>query len=309
MRKYWNEKRYYSLDYYLKETFGEKVYRIALNGGMTCPNRDGTLDTRGCIFCSAGGSGDFASSVDLSVTKQIEEGKKLLQKKTDCRLFIAYFQAYTNTYAPVSYLRKIFSEAICHPDIVALSIATRPDCLDSEILTLLSELNHIKPVWVELGLQTIHPQTAAFIRRGFDYDCYKKAVFSLKAQGISVITHLILGLPSETHEQMLSSVKKISTLPLDGVKLQLLHVLENTDLADYYKKEGFSVLSQEEYVELIIDCLEYLPQNVVIHRLTGDGPRKLLLAPEWSIHKKQVLNQIQRRLKERDTYQGRLSEL
>lgn len=309
MRKYWNEKRYYSLDYYLKETFGEKVYRIALNGGMTCPNRDGTLDTRGCIFCSAGGSGDFASSVDLSVTKQIEEGKKLLQKKTDCRLFIAYFQAYTNTYAPVSYLRKIFSEAICHPDIVALSIATRPDCLDSEILTLLSELNHIKPVWVELGLQTIHPQTAAFIRRGFDYDCYEKAVFSLKAQGISVITHLILGLPSETHEQMLSSVKKISTLPLDGVKLQLLHVLENTDLADYYKKEGFSVLSQKEYVELIIDCLEYLPQNVVIHRLTGDGPRKLLLAPEWSIHKKQVLNQIQRRLKERDTYQGRLSEL
>lgn len=276
---------------------------------MTCPNRDGTLDTRGCIFCSAGGSGDFASSVDLSVTKQIEEGKKLLQKKTDCRLFIAYFQAYTNTYAPVSYLRKIFSEAICHPDIVALSIATRPDCLDSEILTLLSELNHIKPVWVELGLQTIHPQTAAFIRRGFDYDCYEKAVFSSKAQGISVITHLILGLPSETHEQMLSSVKKISTLPLDGVKLQLLHVLENTDLADYYKKEGFSVLSQEEYVELIIDCLEYLPQNVVIHRLTGDGPRKLLLAPEWSIHKKQVLNQIQRRLKERDTYQGRLSEL
>lgn len=309
MRKYWNEKRYYSLDYYLKETFGEKVYRIALNGGMTCPNRDGTLDTRGCIFCSAGGSGDFASSVDLSVTKQIEEGKKLLQKKTDCRLFIAYFQAYTNTYAPISYLRKIFSEAICHPDIVALSIATRPDCLDSEILTLLSELNHIKPVWVELGLQTIHPQTAAFIRRGFDYDCYEKAVFSLKAQGISVITHLILGLPSETHEQMLSSVKKISTLPLDGVKLQLLHVLENTDLADYYKKEEFSVLSQEEYVELIIDCLEYLPQNVVIHRLTGDGPRKLLLAPEWSIHKKQVLNQIQRRLKERDTYQGRLSEL
>lgn len=309
MRKYWNEKRYYSLDYYLKETFGEKVYRIALNGGMTCPNRDGTLDTRGCIFCSAGGSGDFASSVDLSVTKQIEEGKKLLQKKTDCRLFIAYFQAYTNTYAPVSYLRKIFSEAICHPDIVALSIATRPDCLDSEILTLLSELNHIRPVWVELGLQTIHPQTAAFIRRGFNYDCYEKAVFSLKAQGISVITHLILGLPSETHEQMLSSVKKISTLPLDGVKLQLLHVLENTDLADYYKKEGFSVLSQEEYVELIIDCLEYLPQNVVIHRLTGDGPRKLLLAPEWSIHKKQVLNQIQRRLKERDTYQGRLSEL
>lgn len=309
MRKYWNEKRYYSLDYYLKETFGEKVYRIALNGGMTCPNRDGTLDTRGCIFCSAGGSGDFTSSVDLPVTKQIKEGKKLLQKKTDCRLFIAYFQAYTNTYAPVSYLRKIFSEAICHPDIVALSIATRPDCLDSEILTLLSELNQIKPVWVELGLQTIHPQTAAFIRRGFDYDCYEKAVFSLKAQGISVITHLILGLPLETHEQMLSSVKKLSTLPIDGVKLQLLHVLENTDLADYYKKEGFSVLSQEEYVELIIDCLEYLPQNVVIHRLTGDGPRKLLLAPEWSIHKKQVLNQIQRRLKERDTYQGRLSEL
>lgn len=307
MRKYWNEKRYYSLDYYLKDCFGQKIYRIALNGGMSCPNRDGTLDTRGCIFCSAGGSGDFAAPALLSVTEQIEQGKLLLQKKTDCKGFIAYFQAYTNTYAPIEYLKELFTEAMAHPDIVALSVATRPDCLCEDVLSLLSELNKIKPVWVELGLQSIHPETARFIRRGFDYACYKEAVLALKERNLTVITHLILGLPYETPEMMLESVCEISKLPPDGVKLQLLHVLKNTDLANDYQKGNFSVLSQDEYVELVIDCLERLPQNVVIHRLTGDGPRNLLIAPEWSIHKKQVLNQIQRRLKERDTYQGRLS--
>lgn len=307
MRKYWNEKRYYSLDYYLKNEFGQKIYRIALNGGMSCPNRDGTLDTRGCIFCSAGGSGDFASSALLSVTEQIEQGKLLLRKKTDCTGFIAYFQAYTNTYAPLSYLRELFTGAITHPDIVALSVATRPDCLGEDVLSLLEELNTRKPVWVELGLQTIHPETARFIRRGFDYACYERAVLSLKEHHLSVITHLILGLPHETTNMMLESVCAISKLPLDGVKLQLLHVLKDTDLADYYESVNFPVLSQDEYVELVIDCLERLPQNVVIHRLTGDGPRNLLIAPEWSIHKKQVLNRIWHRLKERDTYQGRLT--
>lgn len=307
MRKYWNEKRYYSLDYYLKQTFGEKIYRIALNGGMTCPNRDGTLDNRGCIFCSAGGSGDFASPASMSITEQISYGKEKLMKKFPCRHFIAYFQAYTNTYAPISHLRRIFTEAIEHPDIVALSIATRPDCLDGEILALLAELNHIKPVWIELGLQTIHPQTAAFIRRGYEYDCFAQAVTLLHEQQIPVITHLILGLPGEDRSMILESVKTVAALNVEGVKLQLLHVLKDTDLADYYENTGFHVFTLEEYVELVIDCLEYLPQDIVVHRLTGDGPKDLLIAPMWSTRKRSVLNLIHRRLQERDTFQGRLT--
>lgn len=308
MRKYWNEKRYYSLDYYLKETFGEKIYRIALNGGMTCPNRDGKLGTRGCIFCSAGGSGDFASPVSLSISDQIAYGREKLMTKFPCRHFIAYFQAYTNTYAPVAYLRKIFTEAIRHPDIVALSIATRPDCLDEEILDLLSELNRIKPVWVELGLQTIHPQTAAFIRRGYDYDCFLRAVTQLRERKLQIITHLILGLPKEDRSMILESVRTVAALPIHGVKLQLLHVLKHTDLADYYEEVGFSIYTLEEYAELVIDCLELLPQDMVIHRLTGDGPKDLLIAPMWSTRKRCVLNLIHKRLQERDTYQGRLTQ-
>lgn len=308
MQKYWNEKRYYSLDYYLKETFGEKVYKIALNGGMTCPNRDGTLDTRGCIFCSKGGSGDFASSVHLSITEQLEQGKTLLKNKSDCKQFIAYFQAYTNTYASISYLKAIFTEAIMNPDVAVLSIATRPDCLNSEVLNLLANLNKIKPVWIELGLQTLHEASADFIRRGFDNSCYEQAVYALSKIGISVITHLILGLPHETHDMMLTTVKQISMLPISGVKLQLLHVLKDTDLANYYLQENFDVLTLDHYVELVIDCLEYLPQNIVIHRLTGDGPKELLIAPMWSTDKRKVLNQIQKRLKERDTYQGRFNK-
>lgn len=309
MRKYWNEKPYYSLDYYLKETFGEKIYRIALNGGMTCPNRDGTLDHRGCIFCSAGGSGDFASPASLSITEQIAYGRQKLMYKFPCRHFIAYFQAYTNTYAPASYLRNIFTEAIQHPDIVALSIATRPDCLDEEILDLLSELNQIKPVWVELGLQTIHQKTADFIRRGYDYDCFTRAVTQLRKRNIQVITHLILGLPGENSSMILESVRTVGSLPINGIKLQLLHVLKHTDLAAYYEEVEFPVYTLEEYVELIIDCLELLPQNIVIHRLTGDGPKDLLIAPMWSTRKRSVLNLIHKRLQERDTYQGRLLDL
>lgn len=309
MRKFWNEKPYYSLDYYLKETFGEKIYRIALNGGMTCPNRDGTLDSRGCIFCSAGGSGDFASPASLSITEQIAYGREKLMRKFPCKHFIAYFQAYTNTYAPVSYLREIFTEAIQHPDIVALSIATRPDCLNRETLDLLSELNQRKPVWVELGLQTIHQETAAFIRRGYDYDCFTQAVTQLRERDIQVITHLILGLPGESPSMILESVRTVAALPINGIKLQLLHVLKHTDLAAYYEEVGFPVYTLEEYVELVIDCLELLPQDIVIHRLTGDGPKDLLIAPMWSTRKRSVLNLIHKRLQERNTYQGRLLDL
>lgn len=301
-------KRYYSVDQYLKEQFGEKVYRISLNGGMTCPNRDGTKGSRGCIFCSRGGSGDFAGNAAASITEQIESGKQALASKTKCRKFIAYFQAYTNTYAPVPYLRSIFMEAVLHPDIVLLSIATRPDCLSEEILGLLSELNRIRPVWIEFGLQTIHEKTADFIRREFSLSCYENSVLQLRKQGIPVISHLILGLPGESREDILQTIDYVAHSPVQGVKLQLLHILKDTDLADFYAAFPFSVYDLEEYCNLIVDCLERLPSDMVIHRLTGDGPRKLLIAPLWSTDKKRVLNTIQKKLKERDTWQGKLYE-
>ncbi|MDD6305544.1 MAG: TIGR01212 family radical SAM protein [Clostridiales bacterium] len=301
----WGEKRYYSLDYYLKQTFGEKVYRLSLNGGMTCPNRDGTLDSRGCIFCSAGGSGDFAAAPALSVTAQIAEAKKRVTAKTDCRKFIAYFQAYTNTYAPVAFLKNLFTEAIKQPEIVALSIATRCDCLSPEILDLLEELNKIKPVWVELGLQTIHSDTLKFIRSGFTLQQYEAAVYALHARQIDVITHLILGLPGETKNMMRSSVSYVAAMPVSGIKLQLLHILKGTDLGTIYKKEPFPLFSLEEYCDFITECISLLPPEMVIHRLTGDGPRQLLLAPSWSTDKKRVLNTIQKRLKEKNLWQGK----
>lgn len=303
--RFWGDKRYFSLDYYLKQTFGEKVYRLALDGGMTCPNRDGTLGTGGCIFCSAGGSGDFAAPRASSVTMQIADAKARIQEKTNCRKFIAYFQSYSNTYAPVSYLRRLFTEAIESPDIAALSIATRCDCLSAEILDLLEELNQIKPVWVELGLQTIHADTLKFIRSGFTLAQYEEAVSALCDRKIDVITHLILGLPGETRDQMLDSLSHAAALPIKGIKLQLLHVLKGTALASYYETEPFSLFSMEEYCDFIADCISMLPPDLVIHRLTGDGPRSLLISPLWSTDKKQVLNTIQKRLKERNLWQGK----
>lgn len=302
---YWGDKRYHSLDYHFKNLFGEKVYRLSLNGGMTCPNRDGHISTGGCIFCSAGGSGDFAASSSLSITKQIEEAKLLVAGKTKCTKYIAYFQAYTNTYAPVDYLRKIFMEAIVHPDIAALSIATRCDCLSEEILNLLKELNQIKPVWVELGLQTIHAKTLEFIRSGFTLKQFDTAVHNLHEHNIEIITHLILGLPGETKDDMLASLAHVSRLPISGLKLQLLHILQGTGLAAYYEANPFEIFSLEEYCDFIVDCIELLPPEIVLHRITGDGPRELLIAPLWSTDKKRVLNTIMKRLKERDTWQGK----
>ena len=294
---------YYSLNEYLQQTFGEKVYKISLDGGMTCPNRDGKIDTRGCIFCSKGGSGEFSADRRLSVRCQIEEAKKKIQAKTDCRKFIAYFQPFTNTYAPVDYLRKIYSEAAAPDEIVALSIATRPDCLGEEVLELLRNLNQIKPVWVELGLQTIHTDSAAYIRRGYDTDVYDRAVNSLKKIGISVITHIILGLPFETKEMMLRSVVYAGERS-DGIKLQLLHVLRNTDLQKDFEAGMFAALSMEEYIDILCDAVEMLPPDTVIHRLTGDGDKKLLLAPMWSGDKKRVLNAINRAFRQRNITQG-----
>lgn len=283
---------YYSFNQYLKEKFGCKVYKICINAGFTCPNRDGTLDTRGCIFCSAGGSGDFAESAALSVTEQIENGKARVKNKIKSGKYIAYFQAFTNTYAPVETLRKKFTEAINHPDIVMLSVATRPDCLPEEVIELLKELNRIKPVSVELGLQTIHEKTAAYIRRGYPLACYDSAVKRLKAADIDTVCHIILGLPGESEQEMLESVEYVCKSGINGIKLQLLHVLRGTDLAVDYAAGKFEVLTMEEYLKIIKKCLEIIPKNIVIHRLTGDGAKKDLIAPLWSADKKKVLNAI-----------------
>ncbi|MGI5947040.1 MAG: TIGR01212 family radical SAM protein [Lachnospiraceae bacterium] len=302
----WNGKPYHSLDSYVREQFGEKLYKLALDGGMTCPNRDGTISYGGCIFCSEGGSGEFAQKQMTSVSEQIEAAKKRLEGKFSGR-YIAYFQSYTNTYAPVSYLEPLFMEAILHPDVAALSIATRPDCLPEDVLELLSRLNQIKPVWIELGLQTIHPQTAGLIRRGYPLSCFETAYLNLKKRGLTVIVHVILGLPGETREMMLSTISYLGNLSprMDGVKLQLLHILKGTSLAAMYQEHPFPVFSMEEYIDFVIDCVELLPPEIVIHRLTGDGPKSLLIAPLWSSNKKLVLNTLTWRFKERASYQGK----
>jgi len=304
----WDNKRYHSLDYELKRKYGHKVYKLSLNGGMSCPNRDGTLGRRGCIFCSQGGSGDFAAPAAMSVTKQIEYAKNLIQaklKNSDGTKYIAYFQAYTNTYAPVSYLRKIFMEAIMHPDILILSIATRPDCIDDEILDLLAELNSIKPVWIELGLQTIHETSANFIRRGYSLGVFENQVYNLRKKSIDVIVHTILGLPNESKNDMLMTMEYLSSLPIQGVKLQLLHILRDTDLGRMYEEGLVSTLDLDSYIDILISCLELLSPDIIIHRLTGDGPKDKLLAPLWSCNKKLVLNSIYKEMKDRDSYQGK----
>ena len=289
---------YLSFNKYLKDKFGQKVYKISLDGGLTCPNRDGKIDTRGCIFCSKGGSGDFAQNRNLSITEQIESGKKIVEKKIKSGKYIAYFQAFTNTYAPVEILRAKYSEAINHPDIVALSIATRPDCLGDDVIELLDEMNKIKPVFVELGLQTIHSDSAKYIRRGYSLEVYNEAVKKLKNIGVNIVVHIILGLPNESEEDMLESVKYVCQSQIDGIKLQLLHIIAGTDIAKDYEKGLFKTLEFDEYVELIAKCVAIIPKNIVIHRLTGDVAKKDLIAPLWSADKKRVLNAINKALRE-----------
>ena len=292
---------YLSLNDYLKRTYGEKIYKIAINGGFTCPNRDGTLGTKGCIFCSGKGSGEFAEDAALSVTEQIEKGKLRVSEKMKNGRYIAYFQAFTNTYAPVSRLRELFTEAIDHPDVAIVSIATRPDCLSNEVISLLAELNHVKPVWVELGLQTIHEKTAAYIRRGYPLSVYDDAVRRLKAAGLHVIVHVILCLPGESEADMLETVRYVASSGINGIKLQLLQVLKGTDLAVDYLAEKFTLPSLDEYCSLICSCLQLIPEHVVIHRLTGDGDKKLLIAPEWCKDKKRVMNELRRRISQFDS--------
>lgn len=302
----WGGKPYHSLDYELKKQFGKKIYKISLDGGMTCPNRDGTLGTGGCIFCSAGGSGDFAEKRTSSLKEQMDLAKTRVRRKISGNdsSYIAYFQSYTNTYAPLPYLEQLFTEAVSFPEICGLSIGTRPDCLPDGTVKLLEELNRKKPVWVELGLQTIHEDTAKLIRRGYELPVFEDAYRRLKAAGLTVIVHVILGLPGESKEQMLKIVRYLGALHVDGIKLQLLHVLKDTDLAALYRSGAFRTMELPEYLELIGDCLKILPPDTVIHRISGDGPKSLLIAPEWSGNKRLVLNSIAKYLKEQKIYQG-----
>lgn len=298
---------YYSLNEYIKKTYNTKMYKLSLSGGMSCPNRDGLIDNRGCIFCSAGGSGDFtgaAISKCADIDIQINTAKALVSKKYSGSDYIAYFQSYTNTYADVNYLRELFFNVIKRPEIKILSIATRPDCLDNNIIKLLAELNSIKPVWIELGLQTIHENTANYIRRGYCLDVFEDAVYRLNSIGIKPIVHMIIGLPNETESMMLDTARFISHCNIAGVKLQLLHILKNTDLAEEYFNGSVDILSLTQYIEILGKIIKILPPDCVIHRLTGDGPKNLLIAPLWSSNKKNVINTINKYFKDNNIIQG-----
>lgn len=306
---YWLDKPYYSLNAYCQHTFHEKLYKIAIDAGMTCPNRDGTLGDRGCIFCSEGGSGDFAISQGaLTISEQLRQGQALFGSKKTGRRFIAYFQAYTNTYAPVSRLRSLYRQALDSPQVAGISIATRPDCLPDDVLCLLAELKQAYPdkfIWIELGLQTIHQTTADYIRRGYPLSCFVQAVQKLSALQLPIIVHIILGLPDETADMNYETIRFLNTLPLFGIKLQLLHVLAHTDLAIDYVNHKFQTLTLESYVNLLIGCLERLSPKTVVHRITGDGAKELLIAPTWSLHKRNVLNTIHREMRLRNSWQGK----
>lgn len=299
----------YTFNNYIQERFGRKLYKLSLDAGMTCPNRDGSLDSKGCIFCSAGGSGDFAASRNLSITEQINTGKELVSHKisdhTSLPCYIAYFQAYTNTYAPIERLEEIYTEAANHPDIAAISIATRPDCIDSSIMELIAHIHRIKPVFIELGLQTSNEKTAQYIRRGYKNDTFTKCVKLIEQynqqfepdNSIHIVVHTIIGLPGEQLDDMIDTVSYINSLPIHGIKFQLLHVLKGTDLEKEFKKNSFKVLSLEEYTDILIQLLHILRKDIVVHRITGDGPKKLLVAPLWSGDKKRVLNYINNRIR------------
>ena len=288
---------YTRLTEYYRRKFGCKVYKLSLDAGFTCPNRDGTLGTRGCIFCSGAGSGEFAES-GSSIRDQLERAKQRVAAKNRGGKYIAYFQSFTNTYAPAKVLRKIYREAIEPEEIVGLAIGTRPDCLDADVLEVLEEINRIKPVSVELGLQTIHDPSVKYIRRGYVNQVYFEAVKNLKERGIEVVTHIILGLPGETPEMAAETTAAAVAAGTDGVKFHLLHVLRGTDLAADYEAGTFPCLRLEEYAEWLKACLRQVPESVVVHRITGDGAKKDLIAPLWSADKKRVLNYLNKELED-----------
>ena len=296
----------YTANQYIKDTFGEKLYKLSLNAGTTCPNRDGTAGIGGCIFCSSLGSGDFSPKADMDIDQQIEQAKQLVASKFKGKHYIAYFQSFTNTYGDIDRLRDIYRNAAMRSDIAVISIATRPDCLGNQVIDMLRDIQRIKPVWVELGLQTIHESTARYIRRGYPLCVFDDAVKRLRKENIEVIVHTILGLPGENTADILETMEYLNHMDIQGIKLQLLHVLRGTDLAADYEKGLFQTYERDEYISLLINCLEHLRPDMVIHRITGDGPKDLLIAPLWASRKREVLNMLHHRMKEEQSYQGRL---
>ena len=306
----WLDKPYYSLNAYFKHAYGEKCYKIALDGGFSCPNRDGTLGVGGCIFCSGSGSGDFSTSVceHPSIPDQIKAGLSLMGDKKTGNKFVAYFQAFTNTYGPIEKLRKLYTEALDAPEIIGISIATRPDCLGQDVLDLLSRLTEAYPdkfIWVELGLQTIHAHTATYIRRGYELPVFTEAAQALHKLHIPFIIHIIIGLPGETKDHLLQTIDYVNACKPFGVKLQLLHILKNTDLASDFANGDFCALTEDAYFQLLGACISRLSPEIVLHRVTGDGPKDLLIAPLWSANKRGVLNHLHHYLKDNHIYQGK----
>jgi radical SAM protein (TIGR01212 family) len=298
-------RRYYDYNTYLRNVYGCRVQKISVDAGLTCPNRDGTVSTAGCIYCNARGSGTGAHAVGLSITEQLLKGKAALSRRYKAKKFIAYFQSFSNTYAPVSKLRRLYDEALAVDDVVGLSIGTRPDCVAEPVLELLAgyAVDHL--VWIEYGLQSAHDATLALINRGHDVACFQKAVDATHAHGLKVCTHVILGLPQETRAQMLATARFLADLPIAGVKLHLLYVVRDTPLDRLFRTGAYRCLSQAAYVELVCDFLEHLPEQVVIQRLTGDPHPAELVAPQWSLRKRETLGMIKTALEERNTWQGK----
>ena len=305
MIKEWNGKRYHSLNYFLRNKFGEKIYKISLDGGFTCPNRDGKVAKGGCTFCSARGSGDYAGSRILSISEQFEDRKVMMEKKWKDGKYIAYFQAYTNTYAPVEELRRKYDEALAQKNVVALSIATRPDCLDKDVLDYLEELNKKTYLWVELGLQTINDKTARNFNRGYDFETFDSSLKKLQERGIEVVVHTIFGLPGEDEEDMLKTVDYVAHSGAQGVKFHLLHLMQGTKMVEQYESGELQLLSKEDYIDLICKAIAMIPEEMVVHRLTGDAPRQSLIGPMWSLKKWEVLNDIDKALVDNNIWQGK----
>lgn len=295
---------YLTLNEYYREIFGKKIAKIPLDGGFTCPNRDGTLDTGGCIFCSTDGSGDFVQGATLPISQQIKNGKEMMSRKWKDVDYIAYFQAFTNTYAPVEELRQKYNEALCQPNIVGISIATRPDCLDKEVLNLLDEVNQKTKLWIELGLQSGHEESAKFIHRGYTNQVFETSVENLNNLNIPIVVHVILGLPNETKDDMLNTIRYLNKFPIQGIKLQLMHVIEGTHLANLYKQGKYTPLEQDEYLNILTECIQELRPDIVVHRFTGDGKKEILLAPLWSLKKGDIMNGFHQKLKQENIHQG-----
>lgn len=305
MSKEWNGKRYHSLNYFLREKFGEKVFKISLDGGFSCPNRDGKISKGGCVFCSERGSGDYAGDRQLSISDQFDDIKEMMSRKWKSGKYIAYFQAYTNTYAPVDELRRKYEEALNKEGVVAIAIATRPDCLGDDVLDLLDEINKKVYLWIELGLQTSNDETAKRINRGYKLEVFEEAMKKLKERNIDVVVHDILGLPGETKEDMLNTVNYIAHSGAKGIKLHLLHLMKDTPMVSLYEKGKIEFLSEEEYIDLIVKAVSMLPEDMVVHRLTGDAPRALLIGPMWSLKKWEILNAIDKKFEDEDLWQGK----